>query len=99
MLFQIQISTAAIYIIQRRRTRGARAMIALPLFILADLIFVHNQQNWRGFNKFVAPQQMGVSGKTHMEHAVCSKAGMKVRRLLDTLSVLKKSDDELGELG
>ena len=46
---------------RRRRTRGARATIARPSFILADIIFFHNQhnqQNWCIFNKFVAPQQI-----------------------------------------
>ena len=41
---------------------------------------------------------MGVTGKTRVERAACDDAGTKVRRILDTLSTLKKSTDELGKL-
>ena len=44
---------------------------------------------------------MGISrasGKTRAERAACDDAGTKVRRLLDTLALLKKSSDELGKL-
>ena len=41
---------------------------------------------------------MGVIGKTRAERVACEDVETKIRRLLDTLSVLKKLDDELGKL-
>ena len=38
---------------------------------------------------------MDVSGKTR---AACKDVGTKIQRLLDTLSVMRKSADEIGKL-
>ena len=57
ILIRVEISTAGICSMRRRRTRGERAMIARLLFISVVLIFFHNQQSWWCSNKFVHPQQ------------------------------------------
>ena len=41
---------------------------------------------------------MGVTGKTCAERAAYEDVETKVRRLLDAVSVLKKSADEIGKL-
>ena len=51
ILIRIQISTAGICIMRRRRTRGERTMIARPLFISAVLIFFHSKDATNELNK------------------------------------------------